>query len=219
MRAVRSHLSLLFLAFFFEFGLSGLGVAAAKDATGQGRPSVGVGPGLSFAIADFDGDRRADLVSVEGHQLGSASRDYSIRLQLTADGRQAIRVVAPSGGLQIEARDVNGDRAVDLVLITVWFKRPVAILLNDGRGRFSYAEPSRFPGAFRDSPRHWNSYSSPKSEAVGIPPRSGSCSEAANPPDVRGPTQFVCGSYSGFLLGSSLFAYAGRAPPSAVTYL
>lgn len=178
-------------------------------------------PGPSFVIADFDGDQRLDLASIEGGQFESSSTYYWIRFQLTAVGPQAIQLLAPSGGLAIEARDVNGDHAVDLVLTTAWLRQPVAVFLNDGHGSFSRAEPSQFPGAFGDSKRNWGSSANQASEAVGAPPqpRLGFCSDATNLPDVRGPTDSIPGSSSGFPLDSFLIAYAGRAPPPEVSYL
>src|SRR5271170_3994083 len=63
--------------------------------------------------------------------------NYSVQLHLSSVGQHSIQLVAPAGGLQIEARDVNGDDAIDLVLTTAWLKQPVAIFLNDGHGSFS----------------------------------------------------------------------------------
>jgi hypothetical protein len=101
-----------------------------------------------FAVADFDGDRRPDMARVEYGQDGSLGTQYWIQLQLTHSGWQLIGVVAPFGGLRVAASDVNGDHAVDLVLTTAWLNRPVAILLNDGHGRFRAEQPSAFPAAF-----------------------------------------------------------------------
>ncbi|SRR5579875_1563076 len=101
-----------------------------------------------FAIADFDGDRRPDMARVEPGQNSPVGTQYWIQLQLTHSGWQLIGVVAPFGGLRVSASDVNGDHAVDLVLSTAWLNRPVAILLNDGHGRFRAEQPSAFPAAF-----------------------------------------------------------------------
>lgn len=220
-RSTGGILGLKYLVLSLLFGLLGSGVAAAKGAGGQNAPLPSVGSGASFAIADFDGDQRPDLASVEASRLGSSSMGYWIQFQLTASGRQAIQLVAPPGGLTIEARDVNGDHAVDLVLTTAWFNQPVAVLLNDGHGRFTRAEPSEFPGAFRHSNRNWGSSSNQASDVIGIPPqpRSEIWSDATNLPDVRGPTDSIPASSSGFLPDPFLIVYAGRAPPSAVSYL
>jgi hypothetical protein len=177
--------------------------------------------GAQTAIADFDGDQRLDLASIETGGAGSASTDYWIQLQLTESGRQAIHLVAPSGGLLIEARDVNGDNAIDLVLSTAWFKQPVAVFLNDGHGKFSRAEPSEFPGAWCSFPGKWDSPSGQAPEAIAIPPqpRTGICAETTSLPEIARPTEPVRSFRSAFLFDSLLIAYAGRAPPAEIPHL
>ena len=66
-------------------------------------------------------------------------RSYSIHLQLSLLGRQSIELLAPAGGLQIEARrDVNAPGTMPLTSswLPAWFNKPVAILLNNGHGAF-----------------------------------------------------------------------------------
>ena len=158
-------------------------------------------PGPQFAIEDFDGDLLPDVASIHVGRTDSSLTDYWIHLQLTAVGQQSIQVTGLAGGLSIEARDVNGDHAVDLVLATAWFKQPVAILLNNGHGGFSRAEPASFPGAFSESKIKWASVSYQAAEAVGIPPQSG----AGIRPEARcllrgrSPAGSIPASSSGFL--------------------
>lgn len=221
-RGRESYLCLRFLVLLFLICLLGGKAVASTRTDVPSAPAASGGLGPSFAIADFDGDQQLDIATVEGSQLGSASNsEYWIELQLTAAARQAIHVVAPFGGLAIEARDVNGDHAIDLVVTTAWLRAPVAVFLNDGHGRFSRAEPSEFPGAFGDSQRNWGSSSNQTAEAVGIPPqsRSGICSDAAGHPDVRGPTDSIPAFHSAFIRDFLLTAQAGRAPPSKDLYL
>lgn len=144
--------------FAFLFPLLALigGVAtAAPAADAQNSTVPSLAQGRSFAIADFDGDRQADLANIQISSAGS--NDYWVRLRLSTTGRHYIRVTAPEGGLLVEARDVNGDDAVDLVVASAWLDRPVAILLNDGHGNFTRVDPAAFPEAFRTSGTGWNS--------------------------------------------------------------
>ena len=146
------------------------GAAAAAD-----RPTANAasqGPNLSFSIADFDGDAKPDLASVQYGTSDSTRTDYRIQLQLSAAGRQTFQIVAPMGGLHIISRDVNGDHALDLVLTTAWLRQPVAILLNDGHGNFSRVEPDAFPQAFSESETSWGSATEHAIDAVGVPPQS-----------------------------------------------
>jgi hypothetical protein len=81
--------------------------------------------------------------------------------------------------------------------------------------------PGQFPGAFGEPFKSFGPSSDQAAQAVGIPPqlRSGICSDATNLPDVRGPTGSSIGRSSRFLPECFLIAYAGRAPPSEVSYL
>jgi hypothetical protein len=219
-RANRRGLSNLFLwmPLFVFFGFAS-GSAAAHPAV-QNPPINAAGPGLPFAIADFDGDLRPDFASIQNESNNSGTTDYWIQLQLSAVGRQAIRLVAPSGGLRIEARDVNGDHALDLVLTTAWLNQPVAVLLNNGRGSFSQVEPSAFPGAFSESATNWVPASIQSIDAVGISPqsRTGSCLEARGLLDRKSPASSISSSSMRLLVTLLLTAQAGRAPPSVVPH-
>src|SRR5271168_4089505 len=137
----------------------------------QSGAGASAGPGLPFAVADFDGDLRPDVANVQVGDSASGTSSYWIQLQLSGAGRQSIQLVAPRGGLLIEARDVNGDHTVDLVFTTAWFRQPVAVLLNDGHGRFLRAEPGAFPGAFRESHTSVIPATSVPADVAGLPPQ------------------------------------------------
>lgn len=109
-----------------------------------------------FAIADFDGDRIPDLATVDVETGGTrGDKLYSIRFQLTSGEAQVFGVAAPAGGLQLVARDVNGDNALDL-LVTTWQHKAVAVLLNDGHGNFTLSEPELFPAAAVEDEERWS---------------------------------------------------------------
>ena len=103
---------------------------------------------LQFAIADFDGDSRPDLAAVESESQSSFHTQYWVAFQLSSGLRRTIGITAPAGGLQITSRDVNGDKFPDVVITTAWTNRPVAVLLNDGRGNFTEYSPQAFVSAF-----------------------------------------------------------------------
>jgi len=185
-------------------------------------PSItSVGPGLQFAVADFDGDHRPDLVGVQTAQGNVARTKYWIQLQLSAAGQQTISLFAPSGGLQIAARDVNGDQIPDLILTTTWLGQPVAIFINDGHGTFTRVEPSAFPDAFRESQTRWNSSTDRATDAVGVPPpsRAGVCIAVARSPHAGSNAGAPSPSRQDFFSRLFLISQLGRAPPSAVLYL
>lgn len=205
--------SLLLLLFF---GLVGGSAAANTDVRKAGTASNG--PGFPFAIADFDGDLRPDLVSVQTGRSDFSHTDYSIELQLSALGRQSIQLIAPAGGLVIEARDVNGDQAVDLVIATAMFRQPVAIFLNDGHGSFLRSETTEFPEAFSKSKTGWDSATKVAMDSIGVPPQPGTCicPQGKYTFDGALPAGLLPGLSSGFQASLFLFSQSGRAPPSEV---
>ena len=103
-----------------------------------------------FAVADFDGDNRPDLAVFQVRQGGASATRYLIVFRLSTGWRQAVSVEAPAGGLYLKPRDINGDGRPDLLVTTTWTGRPVAVLLNDGGGRFTKVSPSKFPGVFSE---------------------------------------------------------------------
>src|SRR5258708_37803444 len=89
-----------------------------------GRPSAAPGGSVRaashFTIADFDGDNRPDFASVHVGQGGLQNSRYWIAFQLSGGSGQTVSVTAPTGGLRITARDVNGDSFLDVVITTLW---------------------------------------------------------------------------------------------------
>ena len=137
-----------------------LAVAARTNAAALPNQSSNASPAFNsyFAIADFDGDRKPDFATVEVQNGNSGSvTQYSIRFHLTAGASQSFGVSAPAGGLQIVARDVNGDDALDLLVSTAWLHKQVAVLLNDGHGNFTLAKPEAFPAAIWSATTLWAS--------------------------------------------------------------
>lgn len=197
------------------------GNSIAKGGAIQNGAPAPTGPGLTVAIGDFDGDHRPDLASIQGGHEASGANTYWIQFQFSGAGRQSMQLVAPPGGLRIEARDVNGDHALDLVFTTAWFRQPVAILLNDGHGSFSRAEPTAFPRIFRESHTRWVAGGHLAPAAAGLPPKSRAGVDQAekDPLQARASAGLVLRSVPAFPADAFLFCSAGRAPPSAVFLL
>jgi len=118
-----------------------------------------------FTIEDFDGDSRPDIATVQEGRSGAVDWYYRIKFQLSSGGSQNIDLTAPVGGLDLSSRDVNGDDFLDVVVTTTGSNRPVAILLNNGAGKFTRSEPSEFPGAFRKSYNFWSGLAEESREA------------------------------------------------------
>jgi hypothetical protein len=139
---------LLVLCAVFCFGTRGTGLSTQKAAAfAHGATAA------HFAIADFDGDSRPDLATVETGLIGAAHARYWIGFRMSAGARQMIGVNGPVGGLEIATRDVNGDNFIDLVVSAAWLKSPIAVLVNDGHGNFSVRDPAAFSAALTN-PNH-----------------------------------------------------------------
>jgi hypothetical protein len=196
--------------------LACMGVQARAQKSAQNSVGISAGQGLPFAIADLDGDHRPDFARVEGGESQSRYASYWIQLRFSSIGQQYLRVVAPAGGLLIEARDVNGDHAVDLILATAWLKQPIAIFLNDGHGRFSRIAPAAFPAAFCGPRNDWGAWPVQSVDAAGVPQESRTrfCLQAISSAGLRSHATAIHLSdlnVSPRALPSSLSA---RAPPS-----
>ena len=211
-RTRRSLFSALSCALLFLFGFASASAANEQTRSAAAAPASS---GQQLAISDFDGDLNPDLASVQAGLTTSGSTDYWIQLQLSAAGRQSIRLVAPAGGLLIEARDVNGDHAVDLILTTS-FREPVAVFLNDGHGSFSRVAPSVFPGVFSNPRTNWASALDQGAEAVGVPPQSrpGILQAAKLLTNIRPRADSIFRAGAGFAVDFFLVSHAGRAPPA-----
>jgi hypothetical protein len=217
---IRQPLRMLFFSLLLLLSISA-GANAAKAAGIQNGAALSSGPDLTIAIADFDGDRRLDLASVQTGRSASGSSTYWIQFRFSASGQESVQLVAPAGGLGIEARDVNGDHTVDLIFTTAWFRRPVAILLNDGHGRFSRVEPAAFPAAFNESGTNWASGSRLRADFVALPPQSRIGTDHANKNPLHHGSQAgkIAPATPEFPTAPVLFFSAGRAPPFAFTQL
>lgn len=175
-----------------------------------------------FTIADFDGDSRPDLASVHIAQTGLRNTRYWIAFQLSGRSGQTVSVMAPTGGLRIIARDVNGDNFPDVVITTFWTNKPVAIFLNDGLGNFTAVNPSELQSAFAAPETACTSAVDEIRDATALPySRSipGNCGQ--------GSKSFLQTSLSGVflprsapdLVSPSVSLFAGRAPPLFSTAL
>src|SRR5260370_16588839 len=107
------------------FAPAGKAAPPPENSSGSSEPAAS-----QFAITDFDGDNRPDLASVRLGQSSSQNARYWIDFQLTSGVPQTIGVTAPTGGLQLRARDVNGDRYPDVLVTTYWPNQPLPLLLH-----------------------------------------------------------------------------------------
>ena len=198
---------------FLVFSGSYFGSTAAH-AINVGAPFSG--SGLPFAIADFDEDQSPDLASVHSESHSSSLASYDVRLHLSEAGQQSIHLVGPSGGLRIATRDVNGNDIPDLIVSSAWRGEPLAVLVNDGRGTFSLADPSSFPGVSGGSGKTLNGKLPQQTDTVATPQKSpigdfsGSKYLLHQSPATGSIPRANFATLSSLLLES----FSGRAPPT-----
>jgi len=201
-----------------------VGSAASAHAASADPQSLPSPPQVrsQFAIADFDGDGRPDLATVDVGQSSSWDTHYWIAFQLSGGSRQTLGITAPTGGLQIASRDVNGDDFLDVIVTTAWTNQPVAVLLNDGQGNFTASSPSEFPGAFSTSEKSWTSTTDEVKDATAVLLSSyptGNCSEGSRFSSPQNVTGLLVLRASRNLPFSVVVSFLGRAPPSFVLHI
>jgi hypothetical protein len=197
-----------FAAFCWLLGISGRGAAAS---------ALPAQVAAHFAIADFDGDNHPDLASVHVGQSSSRSTRYWIAFHLSGGSGQTVGITAPTGGLQITSRDVNGDSFPDVIVTTAWTNKPVAILLNDGFGNFTASNPSEFQSALTASEVSWTFAADDIRDVAAalllsrcVPGDCGSESRSSLPGEA---TRLLARRSSSASLLASVSPFIGRAPP------
>ena len=174
-----------------------------------------------FAIADFDGDSRPDIATVEVGQSNSSATRYWIGFRLSTGSQQTVGLAAPTGGLRLRSGDVNGDSYPDVIVTTLWTGQPVAVLLNDGRGNFTRSEPSAFPGAFADSESSLSSRTERITDTAALvfsrylPGQCEERSSTALPANASGRPASRTLHFVALLIADSS---SGRAPPSVALH-
>jgi hypothetical protein len=166
-------------------------------------------------IDDFDGDYHPDQIAVQTGANEFSGTQYWIEVRLSTAGRQLIPVFSVPGGIQVVARDVNGNGYLDLVLTASSLRRPVAILLNDGHGQFTRVNPGEFPRAFQDSESRWESRGHFLDDYAGLP-RSLRFLIVLTPGKLwiaPTPVARLAAANLDDFLSRELAPHAGRAPP------
>ena len=171
---------------------------------------------VHFAIADFDGDSQPDIATVQVGQANSFNTRYWIGFKLSTGASSTVGITAPTGGLRITSRDMNGDNFLDVVVTTAWSDRPVTVLLNDGHGNFTPSDPARYSSLLESSKVVWSGAGNEIRDAAILLLRqpSGQSEKRGTlegPVYVTGSTLFRC-CCDYFLFGSP--SSFGRAPPS-----
>ena len=213
MRAGNYQRFILLAAFWAFAAFCCLLAVVARGAAASALPAQ---VATHFAIADFDGDSRPDLASVHVGQISARITHYWIAFHLSGGPGQTVGITAPTGGLQITSRDVNGDTFPDVIVTTSWTNKPVAILLNDGLGNFTAATPAEFQSAFIESKNSWTAATDEIRDATALPLSRwvpGDCLPKGGPLSARRMTARLTPRPCRVSLYGSVSRFSGRAPP------
>jgi hypothetical protein len=97
---------------------------------------------------DFDGDHSLDVATVI-EQPTAGYAQYTVQLYLASGAEQSVVVSAPPGGLQVEMRDMTGDKVPnDIVLRPALVRWLPTVLVNDGHEHFEVAIAGPNPSSF-----------------------------------------------------------------------
>jgi hypothetical protein len=101
---------------------------------------------LDAAVADLDGDQIPDIA--HGIPMGATSEGYSyqVHVNLSSDSQaKPFKVISgDSTGLKIESIDIDGDNDLDLLVSGRFSPKPIGVWLNDGRGRFTRGDLTKY---------------------------------------------------------------------------
>src|SRR5882762_4210161 len=117
--------------------LAAVSLAAAVLACLAGPASAAASGGspATWVMADFNGDRKVDIVSVVATNPAGEARRHELQVQLNAQHVPTAAVPRFVVGDRLHSRDLDGDSDRDIVLMTA-FGELVAVWLNDGAGNF-----------------------------------------------------------------------------------
>ncbi len=203
----------IFLLFIIFLGAPPSLPADPPHRSGHARISTGY-----YAIGDFDGDRLPDVAMVRAEGSSQHFTSYSIRLKFSGSPDSALDLIAPRGGLEILARDVNGDAFTDLVITTATDSRLVAVLVNDGHGKFTVAKSGAFPHIEEEPNSRFTAQDAFIAGQSLLPPGRGNFEGALLQRAVfrsPRPSSNVPHSVAIFVSKVSLHSRSGRAPPFA----
>jgi hypothetical protein len=143
------------LGTLFQLALTCVACFLGLTSAASCRPTNGTLPAhvsnAPFVFADLDGDRKPDLALVELSGQRSEMSNYFVRVKLSAGAESGVGVKGPFGGLRVSARDVNGGDNLDLIVTSNLDAGFIKVLLNDGHGNFTMAEPGDFQWLEKDS--------------------------------------------------------------------
>lgn len=101
--------------------------------------------GQTLAIADFDGDNRADGAILLEPNAVLGQGNFEIKLHLTGHNNRDIKFQSLEPALTVEARDIDHDGDIDLIIEESISHKRIQVWINDGNGNFEKGRLEDFP--------------------------------------------------------------------------
>ena len=141
-----------------------------KEALSQTNLAMPVGHTL--AVADLDGDDKADgAILLDSRWVGA---NNSIKIQLHFTGRPNAELSFESAGhaLTVRAWDIDHDGDIDLVIEDAFTHRPLRVWINEGHGDFHEGRLQDYPSIALDADNQLQSpYNRPDCLALWVTPQ------------------------------------------------
>jgi len=145
-----------------------LGALAVSAGAALGHAGDALLSDRALVFADLNGDKRADTVDVRLQSSSAAGLTYALNFTVAGSSAGTSKlIVVKRWGIEVIPRDVDGDHDLDLVIESLATHEAVAVLVNDGNGRFAAAETSLFPSALWHA-RESVASDEPRTENFGI---------------------------------------------------
>lgn len=132
--------------------------------------------GHTLAVADLDGDDKADGAILLDSRWTGAGAKSSIKIQLYFTGRPNAELSFESAGhaLTVRAWDIDHDGDIDLVIEDAFTHRPLGVWINEGHGDFHEGRLQDYPSIALDADNQLQSpYNRPDSLPLWVPSQRG----------------------------------------------
>jgi len=97
----------------------------------------------AWAVADFNGDHRLDLITASSTRNFSGTYTHSIEVALGGSESGSLSFASADAHIRLQVRDVDGDHDADLVVLGAISAKPIDLWINDGAGNFQHGDASR----------------------------------------------------------------------------
>ncbi len=89
-----------------------------------------------WVLADLNGDDNVDLATARSERRDADGYAQEVRVTLGAFQQTSFRFRSPGARVELDSRDLDGDKDSDLVILEPLSGAPISVWINDGTGSF-----------------------------------------------------------------------------------